>query len=70
MKFSDEDRAAKQSEVTLLMDEVERAQTMLLSLERQKVPFTSFYLILKFEFFIIESYVLYIQILQIMVLSL
>ncbi|XP_057447077.1 protein CASP-like isoform X2 [Lotus japonicus] len=33
---SDEDRAAKQSEVTLLMDEVERAQTMLLSLERQK----------------------------------
>ncbi|XP_056175315.1 protein CASP isoform X2 [Syzygium oleosum] len=33
---SDEDRAAKQSEVTLLMDEVERAQTRLLSLEREK----------------------------------
>ncbi|KAG7944545.1 hypothetical protein I3843_15G107400 [Carya illinoinensis] len=33
---SDEDRAAKQSEVNLLMDEVERAQTRLLSLEREK----------------------------------
>ncbi|CAL0332531.1 unnamed protein product [Lupinus luteus] len=33
---SDEERAAKQSEVSLLMDEVERAQTMLLSLEREK----------------------------------
>ncbi|XP_010031840.2 protein CASP isoform X3 [Eucalyptus grandis] len=33
---SDEDQASKQSEVTLLMDEVERAQTRLLSLEREK----------------------------------
>lgn len=33
---SDEETAAKQSEVTLLMDEVERAQTRLLSLEREK----------------------------------
>ncbi|XP_062158485.1 protein CASP [Alnus glutinosa] len=33
---SDEDRAAKQSEVNLLMDEVERAQTRLLTLEREK----------------------------------
>ncbi|KAJ4959773.1 hypothetical protein NE237_019683 [Protea cynaroides] len=33
---SEEERAAKQSEVTLLMDEVERAQTRLLSLEREK----------------------------------
>ncbi|KAM7268733.1 hypothetical protein ACFE04_010899 [Oxalis oulophora] len=33
---SDEDRAAKQSEVSLLMDEVERAQTRLLSIEREK----------------------------------
>ncbi|KAF3437877.1 hypothetical protein FNV43_RR20633 [Rhamnella rubrinervis] len=33
---SDEERAAKQSEVNLLMDEVERAQTRLLSLEREK----------------------------------
>ncbi|KAK8470504.1 hypothetical protein PHAVU_004G160100 [Phaseolus vulgaris] len=33
---SEEERASKQSEVTLLMDEVERAQTMLLSLEREK----------------------------------
>ncbi|XP_027357771.1 protein CASP isoform X1 [Abrus precatorius] len=33
---SDEERAAKQSEVNLLMDEVERAQSMLLSLEREK----------------------------------
>ncbi|XP_047337711.1 protein CASP [Impatiens glandulifera] len=33
---SDEDRATKQSEVTLLMDEVERAQSRLLSLEREK----------------------------------
>lgn len=34
---SEEDTAAKQSEVSLLMDEVERAQTLLLSLEREKV---------------------------------
>ncbi|CAJ1951861.1 unnamed protein product [Sphenostylis stenocarpa] len=34
---SEEERAAKQSEVSLLMDEVERAQTRLLSLEREKV---------------------------------
>ncbi|XP_027924823.1 protein CASP [Vigna unguiculata] len=33
---SEEERAAKQSEVTILMDEVERAQTTLLSLEREK----------------------------------
>ncbi|KAI4331511.1 hypothetical protein MLD38_029696 [Melastoma candidum] len=33
---SEEDRAAKQSEFNLLMDEVERAQTRLLSLEREK----------------------------------
>ncbi|KAG5522608.1 hypothetical protein RHGRI_034684 [Rhododendron griersonianum] len=33
---SDEERAAKQSEVSLLMDEVERAQTRLHSLEREK----------------------------------
>ncbi|KAG6418774.1 hypothetical protein SASPL_120979 [Salvia splendens] len=33
---SDEDRATKQSEVNLLMDEVEEAQTRLLSLEREK----------------------------------
>ncbi|CAI0450643.1 unnamed protein product [Linum tenue] len=33
---SDEESAAKQSEVNLLMDEVERAQTRLLSLEREK----------------------------------
>ncbi|KAI4347166.1 hypothetical protein L6164_008002 [Bauhinia variegata] len=33
---SDEEGAAKQSEVSLLMDEVERAQTRLLSLEREK----------------------------------
>ncbi|PPE01569.1 hypothetical protein GOBAR_DD01400 [Gossypium barbadense] len=33
---SEEDRAAKQSEVNLLMDEVERAQTRLYSLEREK----------------------------------
>lgn len=35
--ITDEDRAAKQSEVNLLMDEVEQAQTRLLSLEREKV---------------------------------
>ena len=35
--ISDEDTAAKQSELSLLMDEVERAQTRLLSLEREKV---------------------------------
>lgn len=33
---SDEERAAKQSEVNLLMDEVERAQARLVSLEREK----------------------------------
>ncbi|XP_059643508.1 protein CASP [Cornus florida] len=33
---SEEERAAKQSEVNLLMDEVERAQTRLVSLEREK----------------------------------
>ncbi|GMJ13531.1 CCAAT-displacement protein alternatively spliced product [Hibiscus trionum] len=33
---SEEDTAAKQSEVNLLMDEVERAQTRLFSLEREK----------------------------------
>ncbi|XP_077241045.1 protein CASP [Tasmannia lanceolata] len=33
---SDEERASKQTEVNLLMDEVERAQTRLLSLEREK----------------------------------
>ncbi|TKY44682.1 CASP protein [Spatholobus suberectus] len=33
---SEEEWAAKQSEVNLLMDEVERAQSMLLSLEREK----------------------------------
>ncbi|OAY50476.1 protein CASP [Manihot esculenta] len=33
---SEEERAAKQSEFNLLMDEVERAQTRLLSLEREK----------------------------------
>ena len=40
LKISEEERAAKQSEVTLLMDEVERAQTRLLSLEREKVQYT------------------------------
>ncbi|CAL5442184.1 unnamed protein product [Camellia sinensis] len=34
--LNQEERAAKQSEVNLLMDEVERAQTRLLSLEREK----------------------------------
>ena len=34
---SDEEKATKQSELSLLMDEVERAQTRLLSLEREKV---------------------------------
>lgn len=38
--ISDEDRAAKQSEVNLLMDEVERAQMRLHSLEREKVQCT------------------------------
>ncbi|CAL5372085.1 unnamed protein product [Camellia sinensis] len=33
---SEEERATKQSELSLLMDEVERAQTRLLSLEREK----------------------------------
>ncbi|XP_004512864.1 protein CASP [Cicer arietinum] len=33
---SEEERAAKQAEASLLMDEVERAQTMLLGLEREK----------------------------------
>jgi len=36
-KTSDEETAGKQSEVSLLMDEVERAQTRLLTLEREKV---------------------------------
>jgi hypothetical protein len=39
LTISDEDRAAKQSELNLLMDEVERAQTRLHSLEREKVNF-------------------------------
>lgn len=39
LKTSEEDRATKQSEVNLLMDEVERAQTRLMSLEREKVDF-------------------------------
>lgn len=34
---TEEDRALKQSEVNLLMDEVDQAQTRLLSLEREKV---------------------------------
>ena len=34
---SDEEKATKQSELGLLMDEVERAQTRLLTLEREKV---------------------------------
>lgn len=38
----DEDRATKQSEVNLLMDEVEEAQTRLLSLEREKVTQLSY----------------------------
>ncbi|KAB1212644.1 Protein CASP [Morella rubra] len=42
---SDEDRAAKQSEVNLLMDEVERAQTRLLSLEREKSMFSTYFLV-------------------------
>jgi homeobox protein cut-like len=33
----EEDRAAKEAEVSLLMDEVERAQARLVSLEREKV---------------------------------
>lgn len=45
--ISEEEKATKQSEVNLLMDEVERAQTRLLSLEMEKVcskpfNFTSF----------------------------
>jgi len=39
--MAEEDRAAKQSELTLLMDEVERAQSRLLSLEREKVSHLS-----------------------------
>ena len=35
--MAEEERAGKQSELTLLMDEVERAQSRLLSLEREKV---------------------------------
>lgn len=35
--ISEEEWAAKQSEVNFLMDEVERAQTRLHSLEREKV---------------------------------
>lgn len=34
---TEEDRAAKEVEVSLLMDEVERAQARLVSLEREKV---------------------------------
>lgn len=37
--YLEEERAAKEAEVNLLMDEVERAQTRLLSLEREKVKF-------------------------------
>lgn len=44
--ISEEERAAKQSEVNLLMDEVERAQTRLLSLEREKVQSNVLYLYL------------------------
>lgn len=44
---SEEERAAKQSEVSLLMDEVERAQTRLLSLEREKVLHNIFILFLE-----------------------
>ena len=33
----EEERAAKEAEVNVLMDEVERAQARLLSLEREKV---------------------------------
>lgn len=40
----DEERATKQSEVNLLMDEVEEAQTRLLSLEREKVTQLSYVL--------------------------
>jgi homeobox protein cut-like len=36
---SEEDRAAKETEVNLLLDEVERAQARLVSLEREKVAF-------------------------------
>ncbi|KAG6468954.1 hypothetical protein ZIOFF_073649 [Zingiber officinale] len=38
----EEESAAKEAEVNLLMDEVERAQTRLLSLEREKVTISSF----------------------------
>lgn len=38
----EEERAGKQSEVMLLMDEVEQAQTRLLSLEREKVTCNSY----------------------------
>lgn len=44
--FPDEEKAAKQAEVNLLMDEVERAQTRLRSLEREKVCSTTCILIL------------------------
>lgn len=44
---SEEDTAAKQSEVSLLMDEVERGQTLLLSLEREKVCIKTLFLISK-----------------------
>ena len=37
LRFAEEERAAKQSELNLLTDEVERAQARLLSLEREKV---------------------------------
>lgn len=39
MFLSEEDRAAKETEVNLLLDEVERAQARLVSLEREKVAF-------------------------------
>lgn len=45
--ISDEDTAAKQSEVNLLMDEVERAQTRLLTIEREKVHFPNLTCIFK-----------------------
>lgn len=48
--MSDEERAAKQSELNLLMDEVERAQTRLLSLEREKVCFTCCFFYCKWSF--------------------
>jgi homeobox protein cut-like len=37
--LSEEDKTAKEAEVNLLLDEVERAQARLISLEREKVAF-------------------------------